>query len=229
MEDPNVRGQYRLEEAIRRYEAAYYDSLAEASGEIAYSKRHQEKMARLLRKERRSASPFGKRAAALLLAAALLCAGVLGVSASRHASVADWFEKIYERFTEIFFAKKDISIAPTRVETIYLPAYIPEGYSLNETYLAESESKNIWENDKDEQIVFMQATLDSKTTVDHEDATYETREIDGVKFFILCKKEKRCYYWNSGEYAYSLIVAETLSEEDALAIIRSIEKTDRER
>ncbi|MBQ8496453.1 MAG: DUF4367 domain-containing protein [Clostridia bacterium] len=217
-------GKTRLEEAIGTFEWSYYESLQEAEGTVEYSERYQRKIDKLLKERSARTSVFGKRTAAILLAAVLLCFGVIGISAAKYPSALEWLEKIYGSFTEFFFSSRDISLAPEQIEMIYAPAYIPEDYILKDRYLAQSEVKVVWMNHKEEQIIFLQTILDAKTTVDHEDAKYETRKIGDCKIFVLYKKEKRCYYWTDDDYAYSLIVADTLSDEICMEIIRSVKK-----
>lgn len=224
MENKDVSGRAKLEEAIGIFEMDDYESLPETDGPLEYSDQHQRKMERILKKYSQKRFVLGKRTAAILLAAVLLCFGVVGISAAKYPSPLAWLEKIYSRFTEFFFSDRDISHSPEKIETVYLPQYIPEDFILKENYRAQTEIKISWTNTKDEQIIFLQAILDAKTTVDHEEARYETREFQDRKIFILYKKEKRCYYWTDDHYAYSLIVADTLSDEICMEIMSSVQK-----
>ncbi len=222
MEDPKSLGRSNLEEAIRRYEHTYYDAFEEASDKIFYSARYRRKIHALLRQNTRPSALFGKRTVALLLAAVLLCAGIFSVSAVTHEKTKIWLENVYARFTEIVFSEKDASYAPDRIQTLYMPTYIPEDFIFTDQYRSQTKAKTLWTNDDGAQIFFLQTTLDSKTTVDHENAKYEIREMSDRKLFILQKKGQRCYYWTDENYAYSLIVSDTLSDDICIFIIQSV-------
>ena len=232
MENKLFLGKNKLEEAIGRFESSYYDSFAEVSGEICHSERYRRKMKTLLNKNGASQDlaakgGFKKRLAVILLASALLFAGVLGVSASKHSSAfTKWIEKTCERFTEIFFEQRDIDLAPLYIETLYLPTYIPDEYTLFDHNVNNFEARTVWENKSDEQILFLQMTMNSKTTLDHEDALYEMKEIDGIQYLVLTKNGKRCHYWSLGNYTYFMIVPEGLSKEESFAIIHSMETAE---
>ena len=229
--DKQLYGKKRLEEAICRYESTYYDTFPEACGEIAYSKQYLRKMNVLLQ---RSKSPFSvmlvgtaRRAAAIILVIGFLCGGIFTVSGAHH-SIAEWLVKAYHQFTEFFFTERDSLSAPTSVEDLYLPTYIPCGYTLHDRYLAESEAKTVWMNCREESILFVQTTLDAKTTVDNEHTEADVRYLGDMKFYVLRKKEKKCYYWNGKEYTFSLIVPDTIKEEICLMMISSVTISEKE-
>ena len=103
MENKDVSGKAKLEEAIGIFEMDDYESLPETDGPLEYSDQHQRKMERILKKYSQKRFVLGKRTAAILLAAVLLCFGVVGISAAKYPSPLAWLEKIYSRFTEFFF------------------------------------------------------------------------------------------------------------------------------
>ncbi len=227
MDKQNTLGRSRLEEAIRQYECACYDALPTVQGEIPYSVRYQRRMASILRGRRRTQAyslyALGKRTAAILLAAALLTGSVVSVSGARH-TISDWLSEAYERFTELFFEGRVISRAPDTVQTQELPTFIPEGYTLHERYVAETETKTSWKNAEGEIIFFVQTTLGSKTTVDHETSDFEIVYVSDQKFAVSRKKGMQSYYWNGTEYAYSVIAPDTLEREICMQIIFSVDE-----
>ena len=223
-------GRSRLEEAIRRYEYTHYSAFPEENGEIVYSQRYLKKMHSLCKKSRALFFPVrnavGKRAAAIILTAVLLMTGMFTASAEARRSFAEWFTNVYEYFTEIFSSEHDISHAPKSVETIYLPTALPQYYFLSESYISQGEAKTSWRNHADETIIFIQTPLHSKTTVDSENVAHETFYLDGIKYLIVKNKRKNCIYWNGKDYAFTLIIPDTLSQTEYEAIISSVRESD---
>ncbi len=227
MNNPSIYGKSRLQEAIRRYESDRYRSLPEAEGPIDYSERYRKKMEKLCRKSPKICS-FPKRglrksAAVALLTSLLLITGIFSVTATRTA-VTEWFINVYESFTEIFSIRKDVPTAPNSIETVYSPTALPDGYTLADEYFAQSEVKRTWENNGDERIFFIQTPLNSKTTFDNDGAVCETLPISNVKCYLVRKNGRLCIYWNTKEYAFTLIVPETVTMEQYTDIIGSVEK-----
>ena len=168
---------------------------------------------------------FGVRkyAAVALLTCMLLMTGIFSVSATRN-TVTEWFINIYESFTEIFSARADLEKNPDTIETAYTPEGIPEEYLLVGSYRAQSEWKIMWENQAGDRIYFIQTPLSSKATVDNEETEYETLHIADKQCLIIRKNGKTCVYWNGKNYAFSLIVPETIGFEKYSSIIASVEE-----
>lgn len=221
MDNENSLGQSKLEEAILFCEREYYGNFQETEGEIVYSVRHQRKM-RALRYGTSRAGGFGKKIAVILIAATLLCGSAIAVSSVQVPAIAQYFTNIRERFTEILFHKRDISEAPSRIETHYAPSYIPEGYAIQKCFEAQTNHSTIWKNESGDMIVFNQMTLDIKSTFDHEQTQAESFSVGNICGFVISKKGKICHYWNTKDYSFSLITEQTLSEETRAAIIASI-------
>ncbi len=230
MDNPIQKGRKKLEEAIREYELSSAETYPKAQGEISYSLTYEKTMRRLIDRE----SPkkfvfrrcFHRRAAAALLAAAMLLSGMIAVSASKRSEIIQWITKVYENCTEIFFEKRDISVAPQKMDTIYLPTQIPDGYTLQKCSIQEYSAKTVWMDENDRKIILMQNMIDTKVTLDHEDAQLETVFINNQNIVIVKKKEKKCYYFSTSEYAFSLIVPDTLDDTQCLDILFSLQKAE---
>jgi hypothetical protein len=229
MNNSQAYGKFRLQEAIRQYECEYYASLPQSEEPLCYSKRYRKKMQALCKKSRfyptftRPMPRARKCAAVVLLSALILATGLFSVGATRNA-VTEWFVKVYESFTEIFSIRSNTAAAPDSIETVYAPTVLPDNYTLCDEYFAQSETKLTWENASGEHIFFIQATLHSKATVDNEETEHDTLNIDGTKCYLVKKKGKICIYWSTKEYAFSLVVPETVSAEQYSAIIASVGK-----
>ena len=219
------RGKSRLQEAIRRYEYAYYASMPQSEEVFSHSRRYRKKMRELCRAPRIAYHPphLGiRKSLAVALATALIVAtAILSVSAARTA-LGEWFVNIYESFTEIFSAQADVDKKPDSIETAYAPTELPNGYRRTDEYRTQGEWKLTFENGSGEQIFFIQTPLSSKTTVDTENAEYEVREIAGISCFLTQKNDKTCIYWNTDEYAFSLILPTSVEVEQYSKILTSV-------
>ena len=231
MDNRQICGKSRLQEAIRRYEITCYDSLPEAEEPICYSARYLKKMNRLCRKSdtlfRYPKLGFRKSVAVALCTAILLITSLFSVTATRTA-LTEWFVNIYESFTEIFSIRQNRVIVPDSIETAYAPTEIPEGYTLCEEYFVHSEVKLTWKNAQEEYIYFIQTPLYSKSTFDNEDAETETAVISDMKCYVVRKNGTTCMYWNTKEYSFTLIVPEMVSPEQYAAIIASVQEKKNE-
>ena len=227
MDNQQICGKSRLQEAIRRYEITCYDSLPETEEPICYSARYLKKMKSLCRKSdplfRYPKLGFRKSVAVALCTAILLITGVFSVTATRTA-VTEWFVNVYESFTEIFSIRQNKVTAPDSIETAYSPTVLPEGYTLHEEYLVHSELKLTWKNAQEESIYFIQTPLHSKSTFDNENAESETAVISDMKCYVVRKNGNTCIYWSTKEYSFTLIVPETVSHAQYSAIIASIQE-----
>ena len=227
MDNQVICGSFRLREAIRRFECEYYVSLPQSEEEIVYSKRYRKKIDRLCKRSALSSAfphlGVRKYVAVALLTCLFLMMGIFSASATRSA-VSEWFVNIYESFTEIFSARADLEKKPSTIETAYTPTAIPEDYQHVENYLAQSEWKITWKNTSGDSIYFIQTTLSSKATVDNEEAECEMLRIADKQCLLIRKNGKICIYWNGKNYAFSLIVPETVTAEQYVDIIASVEK-----
>ena len=245
MDNQIAKGQKKLEDAIRLYELSAFDAYPSEQTEISYSFRYQQSIRRLMNKERKKRSvskqsntfslskksfcfPYhcNKWIAGTLLAVIVAFGGITAISATQHTGISRWFVKVYENFTEVFFEKRDIAIAPQQLETVYLPTQIPADYTLLESSVQEYQAKTVWTNANGQKILLMQNMMDSKITLDHENAQIETLRFDEKKIVVIRKNEKKCYYWNTSEYSFSLIVPEALDDPQCLSIIFSLEKAE---
>ena len=228
MDNQTTYGKSRLQEAIRRYEITRYDAMPEAEEPICYSDRYLKKINRLCKKSDPFFSypklGFRKAVAVALCTAMLLITAVFSVTATRTA-VTEWFINVYESFTEIFSIRQNKDIAPDSIETAYSPTALPEGYTLHEEYLAQSEHKLTWKNKQEEYVYFIQTPLHAKSTFDNENTENETAFLSDVKCYIVRKNGKTCLYWNTKEYSFTLIVPETVSREQYSDIIASVQET----
>jgi hypothetical protein len=162
-----------------------------------------------------------KRAVAACLVIVTIAGALMSCRHVREA-VADFFQNIYEAYTEFFFGDELSSDAPGIIEEIHMPAYIPEGYELIKESELMCDNRAImteWKNGSEELIRLHQYVLKSKTNIDTENA--DLFVVEDIEIAIIANETVINAFWNTDEYAYK-ITATGLSKEEALNIIKSI-------
>ncbi|MBE6664612.1 MAG: DUF4367 domain-containing protein [Ruminococcaceae bacterium] len=225
MTDKELSGRERLKEAFELSDQVYLEKHPPTEEEIVYSKEYLKYMSRLIRKMRSPIRRFfitsGKRAVGIA-AALMIFFGSVTVMAE--GSVLHWVSEFYESYVKIYFEDDDVQKAPSTLETIYMPTYIPEGYILKQC-LTETEWNQItWENELKKRIILYQTILDSQITIDNENSNFQTLFVDDLKIAISFAQDKKSYFWNTNEYFFSLITSKDISDEEIILIIKSIQK-----
>ena len=215
-------GREKLKRALLEVSAREIGMQELAMGEeVCFSPRLTKKMNRLLKNRgKRCLAPINtaaKRAVTACLAIVFMACALMSCKPIRDA-VVDFFQNVYEAYTELFFCENISSSAPEEIEEVHMPEYIPEGYELAKTTKDDFSVENVWENG-DDFIKLYQYVLGSKTTLDTE--TSEIEMLEDIKIAIVTKENEIIAFWNTDEYAYRIKTID-LSKEEILNIIRSI-------
>jgi len=130
-----IRDNPQLLRALRQAQDEKTDALIEASKNSTHvvSDHFKDEMERLIRAQRKPYYRYtNTRAKKTVLALAatfiLMITMVFSVSALREP-VVKFFVEVYERFSSVFF--RETADIPTTLEQIYMPEYVPEGYTLD--------------------------------------------------------------------------------------------------
>ena len=162
-----------------------------------------------------------KRAVAACLVIVTIAGALMSCRPVREA-VVDFFQNVYEAYTEFFFGDDVSSGAPEVIEEIHIPTYIPDGYELVKEAELTGEDfylLSVWKNECEKIIKFHQSVLSSKTNIDTEKTTVE---LSGNIEIAFIEKENEIYaFWNDKEYAYYLVTND-LSNTEILNIIKSV-------
>ena len=193
MNENEPMGIARLEEAFRRQDALY------------------------LQKYPSIKPPVPRRWMAAILAAIFLLFSTLGISAVRE-SLMDFAAKIYREFIEIFF-DEEIS---QHDQTEYMISSLPEGYTLLTEYRGKNEYKRVWQHENGDILILLQLPSDAKITLDNEDSEQKIFDVGHQNILCFEKNDKRIYCWRTSSNFLTLTVPITLSEEEGLALIRSL-------
>ncbi len=177
-----------------------------------------------LQKQRKSPRMFrtvGCRVAAILLVIGLFSVFSSSVYAAREPIVR-FLSRAYEKCVELFFDQSDIEKSPSTIETVYTLGFVPEGYVEKSCNITDSLTHMVWSNEKDQQIVFRQRTLNGSTTVDNEHTNWDVIFIDGKQIEYMSVGTIRDYFWSSDEYFFYLKIPDSISHDTALDLIRSL-------
>ena len=230
MTDKELSGKKKLIKALEKCELCFAEKYPPADIDVEFSKQYEHYMERLLagkiKKRRKCLNTPIKRIAACIAAAMIIFGSSMTVKAFREP-VVEFFTNAYEKIVEIFFGDDDIAKAPSEIETVYTLGYVPDGYEMESYSMNEikTTTKTVFTNNE-AKLIFRQYTLDGRTGLDNEDTDLEHLYIGDMKVLIVDKNETRSLFWNTHEYAFSLIVDIEVSEDEWVAIIRSITEKD---
>ena len=216
-------GREKLKMALLEVSARETEALELApEEEVYYSSKLTKKMSGLLRFRSKSywglVNSAAKRAVAACLVIAAITGALMGCKPVRKA-VVNFFQNVYEAYTEFVFDKKVAANAPNEIEDIRVPTYIPEGYELTDKAETSSYLMYLWKNEFGNIIYFHQMTLNGKNVLDTENATVEW--LEGTDILLVEKENRIQTFWNDEDYAYTL-TAYDLSKDEILNVIKSV-------
>lgn len=148
--------------------------------------------------------------------AATLCVSML-VSCAFVPKIREFIVKVYEGFIDL------VVNAPVQepVDELYMPSYIPDGYSLA-TYGYGTVNKVEW-SDGERTIEFKQTGLGGIITMDTENAEYEALTVGDHTVYKTEKNGQASFIWEDDKYSYVLHTPDTLSIDEISLIILSVE------
>lgn len=190
----------------------------------AFSMDFEKKMKRLIRKANIKYININKfRIRKSIVAASLMLiilTASLGVEAIR-MPVIKLTEKIYKEFSEILFENKDDIEVPQKIEEVYVPAYIPDGYTLTEE-VNDMRSMHFlfYTNEEGQEISVEQLTFNVSMAVDTEGITTEEITINGMNGIIYSKRGLTSIIVNDNRYVH--FVSGYESREELIKIVESL-------
>ena len=130
-------------------------------------------------------------------------------------------EKIYTEFSEILFENEDNIEVPEKIEEVYVPAYIPEGYILKEEVNnMRSMHFFFYTNEEGQEISVEQMTFNVSMAVDTEGITTEEITINGMSGIIYTKRGLTSIIVNDNRYVH--FVSGYESREELIKIVESL-------
>ena len=130
-------------------------------------------------------------------------------------------EKIYTEFSEILFENEDNIEVPQKIEEVYIPSYIPEGYTLTEV-VDDMRSMHFlfYTNEEGQELSVEQLTLNVGMAVDTEDITTEEITINGMNGIIYSKRGLTSIIVNDNRYVH--FVSGYEDREELIKIVESL-------
>jgi len=230
MKQDFIRDNPQLIRALRQAQDEKTDALIEASKGTPYApsvefERNMERLIRVQRKPYYKYTNTRAKKALLALAAAfiIMIPTVFSVSALREP-VVKFFVEVYELFSSVFFGGASIEAPPMTLAQIYLPEYIPEGYTLDESATIEMSRQAIFlYHGTDGIIEYQQFLYDSAGfTINTEGIVHEEILVGEHAGVFYSNLGNQTILWTNSQYGFSL--SGPVPKEELLAMALSLKK-----
>lgn len=225
----------KLYEAFDLYSKEFCDTLPsdEELGNISFSDEFEEKMRKLIEKQKKFyyywVNTAGKRAAAIIAALFVgLTAVTFGVKAIREPFLR-FIVETFEKFSSIIFMNDDDNSGQSSISAdaeiefeVISPQYIPEGFILDSTIEDEVRYYATYLNEnKTLAITYMQTiTNDTVLQVDTENTTYNNIKINDYEAINYSKNGTNTVVFNSDKYVFT--VTGSIDMDEIIKIAESI-------
>ena len=164
---------------------------------------------------------LAKRIALIALTVALAATSLMSVEAIR-VPVLRFFTEIHETFTRIVFgAESEETPLPEEIQQIYVPAYIPEGFTLDFEMTDPSMVILSYTNGVD-YFDWNQYCSDAALHVDTEGTTLEEMNLDDLTYLYYEKRGVRHLIWEANGYVFTC--DGTLSKDTLIEMAKSIQE-----
>lgn len=192
---------------------------AKAAEVIVTREQHEKGVARIMAAfERHRAMKLRRRILISILAAVLVLLTSCTIYVNRE-KIAAFVEEFYNTYVDVSYGEIDDN-APTEMQTVYQPAYIPEGYELVETQSSFARICTQWVRQDGEIIIFTQALVSGNLlSLDNERVEPTTLTVNDRVVYYAEYNSTTAYMWNDGDYSYKLTVTEDLPFEEIEKLI----------
>ena len=224
----------KLYEAFDLYSKEFCDTLPsdEELGNISFSDEFEEKMRKLIEKQKKFyyywVNTAGKRAAAIIAALFVgLTAVTFGVKAIREPFLR-FIVETFEKFSSIIFMNDDDNSGQSSISAdaeiefeAVEPSYIPEGFVLESKIddLLWFQTTYISSNNKIVTYTQMSSN-DAIVQADTEDTTYDKLQINGFEAISYSKNGTNTVVFNSDKYVFT--VTDSVDMDEIIKIAESI-------
>ncbi len=205
------KGRERLESALRKYDMEYYKKFPEAEPCAKPSEKHLHAMRKLCFQSRAPLKiPYflGKRIAA--------CITVVLVAFSGMTALVSAYEIWQEKFSV-----NDYIPPPSRIEAVYLPRVLPDGYAQESAVVEEKSATTVYSNGN-RKLVIKQALLYAEPEIDFT----ENFELNGVTVYASENEKCDVYRWDGRKYMFTVYIPSGIDEFTVRMIIADIIMTE---
>lgn len=198
------------------------------SEQHAFSKKHEKKMAKLIKRQRK---PYfnlictaGRRAACIIVAIVIFSASALSVKAIREA-VFKFITNIFSNHNVVEIENDSDTSYPETIQEEYYISDLPEGFVQSQVDKTDNTLFIVYSYGES-RIIFEQHTLSTfKLNIDNEHNTFEEyTDPDGTVYKIATSKDNTVIMWSNKEYVF--IIDSNLNKEEALKLCRSTKLKD---
>ncbi len=116
--------------------------------------------------------------------------------------------------------------APERIEKVYKPTYIPEGFR-EEAIISTQWAVYMWQADGGRMITFGQYPLSNESVRPQKDAEGLQEEaflLDGNKVLSINNESSQMYFWTDNEYFYRLICTNSVPKNETRKMLSNIRR-----
>ena len=165
----------------------------------------------------------GRRILCACVIIMVILLSLLSVGAVRDA-IAGFFIEHFRDHNSLSVATETDTGYPSKIEKVYVPQFIPDGYELAEEDVSEAGVTLIYEyNEK--KILYTQNTKSGfGISLNNEYSTSSTENIDGQDYYIIASKNNGnttySVHWDDGEYIFEL--SAELPKNDILNMCKSL-------
>ncbi len=190
----------------------------------SFSSGFEKKMKQLIKKAKIKYISINRFRIRRSIAAASLILIILTASMSVEAvrmPIIRLTEKIYTEFSEIIFENEDNIEIPEKIEEVYVPSYIPEGYTLKEE-VNDMRSMHFffYTNEEGQELSVEQLVLGVHMAVDTEGITTEEITINGLSGIIYTKRGLTSIIVNDNRYVHFISGYE--DREELIKVVESL-------
>lgn len=190
----------------------------------SFSSGFEKKMKQLIKKAKIKYISINRFRIRRSIAAASLILIILTASMSVEAvrmPIIRLTEKIYTEFSEIIFENEDNIEVPEKIEEVYVPSYIPEGYTLKEE-VNDMRSMHFffYTNEEGQELSVEQLVLGVHMAVDTEGITTEEITINGLSGIIYTKRGLTSIIVNDNRYVH--FVSGYEDREELIKVVESL-------
>lgn len=190
----------------------------------SFSSGFEKKMKQLIKKAKIKYISINRFRIRRSIAAASLILIILTASMSVEAvrmPIIRLTEKIYTEFSEIIFENEDNIEVPEKIEEVYVPSYIPEGYTLKEE-VNDMRSMHFffYTNEEGQELSVEQLVLGVHMAVDTEGITTEEITINGLSGIIYTKRGLTSIIVNDNRYVHFISGYE--DREELIKVVESL-------
>ena len=229
-------------ERIKRFSEDYYAAVAAECEKMLFAsipdneavtpphifserfERRMEEVFRTVGRRERRISKRGKIIIAVAAAVIVMLFTALSVGAVRESLYRLFFLEKNTSYAVFQYrpAEENMQRGPERIETVYRPKYIPEGYVQTEELIFDfnhtiTYTKGVVDYE------FNQTTFNYTITVNMENVEAETVRINGCDVFFVVDKEDSHAFWCNDEYMFT--VRGVISRDELEKVVRSVAKS----